>query len=73
MQENIPFLNSNTQLYPSWIYVITFDCWAPPVGAPKLTQEQEQQGYEYVWDENLYQENGAMGNMMGWILTKKSS
>ena len=72
MQENIPFLHSNTQLYPSWIYVIPFECWAPPVAAPELTQEQKEQNYEYVWNEDLYQQNGAMGNMMGWILTKKS-
>ena len=71
MQENISFLHGKTQLYPSWIYVIPFDCWAPPVAAPQLMKEQIEQNYEYEWDENLYQENGAMGNSYGWVLTKK--
>ena len=68
MQENIPFLHSDTQLYPSWVYVIPFDCWAPPVGAPELTQEQIEQNYEYQWNEDLYQQNGAAGNIFGWVL-----
>jgi len=70
MHKEIPFSHSSTQLYPSWVYVDGFDCWAPPVAAPELTPEQKFQNYVYTWDENLYQQNGAMGNTSGWVLGK---
>lgn len=72
MQENIPFLYSKNKLYPSWVYVIPFNCWAPPTQSPELTQEQIEQNYEYQWNESLYIENGEMGNSSGWVLVKKS-
>lgn len=72
MKENIPFLHNELKICPSWIYVIPYDCWTPPVPAPELTQEETEQNYEYKWDEDLYQENGAMGNPHGWVLIKKS-
>lgn len=65
-------MHSTTQKYKSWILYAPDNIWVPPCACPKLTQEQKEQNYEYVWDEDLYQQNGAMGNMMGWILTKKS-
>jgi hypothetical protein len=68
----IPFLHSSSQKYPSWIYVIPFDCWTPPAPMPELTQEQIDQNYEYQWNEEIYQQNGAMGNSQGWTLIKKS-
>lgn len=70
MHKEIPFSHSSIQLYPSWVYVVEFDCWAPPVGKPELTPEQIFQKYDYMWDEDLYQQNGAMGNTSGWVLVR---
>jgi hypothetical protein len=70
MEQN--FLRKNeTQLYPSWIFCIPHNSWVPPVSPPKLTEEQINSGYDYEWDENLYQINGANGNQKGWVLIKK--
>lgn len=65
-------MQSTTQLYKSWILIVPNNVWVPPRGAPNLTQEQIGEEYVYEWDENLYQENGAMGNPNGWVLIKKS-
>jgi hypothetical protein len=63
---------STSQLHKSWILVVPNNIWVPPCGEPKLTEEQINDGYVYEWNENLYQENGAMGNLNGWVLIKKS-
>lgn len=62
---------STSQLHQSWILVVPNNVWVPPRGAPELTQEQIDEGYEYEWNETLYQENGSQGNIHGWVLVKK--
>lgn len=61
-----------TQLYPSWIYHEECECWVPPCMEPDLTFLEKNKNLEYVWDEDAYQENGAMGNSWGWKLVKKT-
>jgi hypothetical protein len=64
-------MHSTTQKYKSWILYAPDNIWVPPCAEPNLTQQQIDEGYDYEWDEDLYQENGAMGNPYGWVLTKK--
>lgn len=64
-------MHSTTQKYKSWILYEPGNIWVPPCAEPNLTQDQIDEGYVYEWNEDLYQENGAMGNPYGWVLVKK--
>jgi len=54
--------------YNSWILNSTTADWEAPITKPELTQEQEDSGYFYYWDETAYQQD----NTTGWILTQPS-
>jgi len=54
--------------YNSWILNSTTADWEAPITKPELTQEQEDSGYLYYWDETAYQQD----NTTGWILTQLS-
>ena len=54
--------------YDSWIINSTTADWEAPITQPELTQEQEDSGYLYYWDETAYQQD----NTTGWILTQSS-
>lgn len=54
--------------YNSWIINSTTADWEAPIAQPELTQEQEDSGYLYYWDETAYQQD----NTTGWILTQSS-
>lgn len=55
--------------HESWVLnTITAD-WEPPIAEPVLTQEQEDAGYYYEWDEDLYQTD----NVTGWVLIQPQS
>jgi len=54
--------------YNSWTLNSTTADWEAPITKPELTQEQEDSGYLYYWDETAYQQD----NTTGWILTQLS-
>ena len=54
--------------YDSWIINSTTADWEAPITQPELTQEQDESGYYYYWDETSYQQD----NTTGWILTQSS-
>ena len=54
--------------YNSWILNSTTADWEAPITQPELTQEQDESGYYYYWDETSYQQD----NTTGWILTQSS-
>ena len=54
--------------YESWILNPTTADWEAPITQPELTQEQDESGYYYYWDETSYQQD----NTTGWILTQSS-
>ena len=54
--------------YNSWALNSTTADWEAPITKPELTQEQEDSGYGYYWDETVYQQD----NTTGWILTQLS-
>ena len=54
--------------YDSWIINSTTADWEAPITQPELTQEQDESGYLYYWDETAYQQD----NTTGWILTQSS-
>lgn len=54
--------------YNSWTLNSTTADWEAPITKPELTQEQEDSGYLYYWDETTYQQD----NTTGWILTQLS-
>jgi hypothetical protein len=54
--------------YNSWTLNSTTADWEAPIAQPELTQEQEDSGYFYYWDETVYQQD----NTTGWILTQLS-
>lgn len=54
--------------YNSWILNSTTADWEAPITQPELTQEQDESGYLYYWDETAHQQD----NTTGWILTQSS-
>lgn len=54
--------------YNSWTLNSTTADWEAPITQPELTQEQEDSGYLYYWDETAYQQD----NTTGWTLTQLS-
>jgi hypothetical protein len=54
--------------YNSWTLNSTTADWEAPITKPELTQEQEDSGYLYYWDETTYQQD----NTTGWTLTQLS-
>ena len=54
--------------YNSWTLNSTTADWEAPITKPELTQEQEDSGYLYYWDETAYHQD----NTTGWILTQLS-
>ena len=51
--------------FESWVLNSTTTEWEAPIAEPELTQEQRDAGYQYVWNETLYQQD----NSTGWVLT----
>ena len=54
--------------YDSWTLNPTTADWEAPITQPELTQEQEDSGHNYAWEETAYQQD----NTTGWILTQPS-
>ena len=54
------------QPHPSWSIDPIEPIWCPPVPEPILTDEQEEAGFDYYWDESVYQAD----NTKGWIIVE---
>lgn len=54
--------------FESWSIDPDEAVWVSPLGHhPKLTKDQDNQGYRYVWDESSYQQD----NTTGWVLLQE--
>ena len=58
----------STKPFESWVLNSTTADWKAPIDEPELTQEQQDSGYIYYWDETAYQQD----NTTGWILVQRS-
>lgn len=55
--------------FVSWVIHEMEARWTSPVGdAPELTEEQEEAGLFYVWDEEGWQQSTRSGDATGWVL-----
>ncbi len=54
--------------YPSWSLDPNLPIWKSPLEKPSLTEEQQNAGSSYIWDEDAYQND----NMTGWIFIDHS-
>lgn len=52
--------------FESWVINTTTYEWEAPIEEPELTQEQNESGYYYYWDETSYQQD----NTTGWVLSQ---
>ena len=52
----------------SWTLDIKTARWNPPITIPTITDEQDQAGKYYTWNESEYQAD----NTKGWILTSST-
>jgi len=50
--------------FASWNLVEDTCWWEAPIAAPELTQEQQDAGSYYIWDEDTYQAD----NTQGWVI-----
>lgn len=46
------FMNKKPEQYPSWVLNQENYVYEPPVSEPELTEEQENAGHLYVWNES---------------------
>ena len=46
------FMNKKPEQYPSWVLNQENYAYEPPVSEPELTEEQENAGHLYVWNES---------------------
>lgn len=52
----------NKKPFPSWKISKTTAIWESPLGpSPNLTEDEKNNGYYYVWDEDLYQTDNTKG------------
>jgi len=49
--------------YPSWSLDLNQPIWKAPLEKPSLTDEEQNAGSSYLWDEDVYQAD----NTSGWI------
>ena len=50
--------------FASWNLVEDTCWWEAPIAQPELTQEQQDAGSYYIWDEDTYQAD----NTQGWVI-----
>ena len=53
--------------FDSWTLDSSGD-WNPPFAVPELTEEEENSGKYYIWDEQAYQGDTSTPKTLGWVL-----
>lgn len=57
------FIEQKPELLPNYIFNSQTLEWEPPISKPFLSEEEIEQGYDYVWDQDL----NSNDSTKGWI------
>lgn len=57
------FIEQKPELFPNYIFNSETLEWEPPIPKPLLSEEEIEQGYDYVWDQDL----NSNDSTKGWV------
>jgi len=57
------FIEQRPELFPNYIFNSQTLEWEPPIPKPSLSEEEIEQGYDYVWDQDL----NSNDSTEGWV------